>query len=122
MFEDRVLKRIFLPESEEVSRCWRLLCNEVHHRTVQVWILRWAGALSRIIVKKMLTVFSFRKSEQLRPLGRSRRRWKYIIKMDLKEIGSEGTNQIHLAWDKDHLQAVVITMMNIRVPKLRGIS
>jgi hypothetical protein len=105
-----------------MSRCWRLLCNQEHHRTAQAWILKWAGALSRIIIKKMLAVFSFGKSEELRPLRRSRHSWKYIIKIDLKEIGSEGVNRIHLAWDKYRLRALVSTMKNILVPKLGGIS
>jgi hypothetical protein len=32
----------------------------------------------------MLAIFSFEKPEELRPLGRSRRRWKYIVNMDRK--------------------------------------
>jgi hypothetical protein len=32
-----------------------------------------------------------------RPLGRPRRRWEDNIKMDLKEIGVNGTNWIRLA-------------------------
>jgi hypothetical protein len=36
------------------------------------------------------------KSEEKRPLGRSRRRWEDNIKMDLREIGIEETNWIQL--------------------------
>jgi hypothetical protein len=35
--------------------------------------------------------------ESKRPLGRSRRRWEYNIKLNLKEIGIDGANWIKLA-------------------------
>jgi len=34
-----------------------------------------------------------------RPLGRCRHRWEDNIKMDLREIGIDGVNWIHLAQD-----------------------
>jgi hypothetical protein len=37
------------------------------------------------------------KPERKRPLGRSRRRWKDNIKMDLREIGIDEGNWIRLA-------------------------
>jgi hypothetical protein len=40
------------------------------------------------------------RSEGRRSLGRPRRRWEDNIKMDLKEIGIDGTNWIRLAHDK----------------------
>jgi hypothetical protein len=36
-----------------------------------------------------------------RPLGRPRSRWMNHIKMDLREIGSDGMDWIHLAQDRD---------------------
>jgi hypothetical protein len=39
--------------------------------------------------------------EGRRPLGRPRRRWEENIKMDLREIGFEDMNWIHLAQDRD---------------------
>jgi len=39
------------------------------------------------------------KPQEKRPLGRTRRRWKYNIKMDLPEVGCEGTDWIELAHD-----------------------
>jgi hypothetical protein len=36
--------------------------------------------------------------------------------MDLTEIGWEGVDWIHLARDRDQWQAVVNTVMNLRVP------
>jgi hypothetical protein len=38
--------------------------------------------------------------EGKRPLGRSRRRWKDTIKLDLREIGIDGSNWIQLAQDR----------------------
>jgi hypothetical protein len=36
-----------------------------------------------------------------RPLGRSRRRWEDIIKMDLQEVESRGMDKIDLTQDKE---------------------
>jgi hypothetical protein len=41
--------------------------------------------------------FCSEKSEGKRPLGRSRRRWKGNIRMDLREIWWEGVYWMHLA-------------------------
>jgi hypothetical protein len=49
------------------------------------------------------------------PLGRPRRRWKYGIRMDLREIGLGGVDWIQLALDRDRCRAVVSAMMNLRV-------
>jgi hypothetical protein len=54
--------------------------------------------------------------EEKRPLGRPRRRWEDNIKVDLKEIGIDGANWIRLAQDVVQWQALVNTVMNIRVP------
>ena len=52
--------------------------------------------------------------EGRRPLGRPRRRWEDIIKMDLEEVGS-GMNWIDRAQDKDKWRALVNAVMNIPV-------
>jgi hypothetical protein len=54
--------------------------------------------------------------EGKRPLGRPRRRWEDNIKLDLREIGIDGANWIHLAQDMVQWRAFVNTMMNVRVP------
>jgi hypothetical protein len=51
--------------------------------------------------------------EGKRPLGRPRRRWEYNIKMDLREIGIDGTNWIQLAQDRVQRRAFVNTVMNL---------
>jgi hypothetical protein len=41
------------------------------------------------------------KPEEKRPLGRPRRRWVDNIKMDLREIGSDGVDWMDIAQDRD---------------------
>jgi hypothetical protein len=52
------------------------------------------------------------KREGKRPLGRHRHRWKANIKMDLKEVGQEGMDWLHLAQDRDKWQSLVSTVIN----------
>jgi hypothetical protein len=56
------------------------------------------------------------KPECKRPLGRPRCRWLDNIKMDLREIGSDGVDLIDLANVRDQWRALVNTVMNLRVP------
>jgi hypothetical protein len=51
-----------------------------------------------------------------RLLGRPRRRWEDNIKLDLREIGIDGTNWIQLAQDMVQWRAFVDTVMNLRIP------
>jgi hypothetical protein len=48
-------------------------------------------------------------------LGRHRRRWE-DIRMNLREIGWEGLDWMHLAQDRDQWWALVNTIMNLWVP------
>jgi len=56
------------------------------------------------------------------PLGRPRRRWEDNIKLDLQEVGGSYVDWMELAQDRDRWWALVSTVRNIRVPKMRGIS
>jgi hypothetical protein len=56
------------------------------------------------------------KPEGKRPLRRPRRRWVGNIKTELREIGSGGIDWIDLAQDRDQWRALVIKVMNFRVP------
>jgi hypothetical protein len=47
-------------------------------------------------------------------LRRFRRTWEDNIKMDLREIGWEVVDWMHLAQDRDQWQALVNTVMNLR--------
>ena len=62
------------------------------------------------------------KPEGKRPLGRPRRRWVDNIKMDLQEVGGSCGDWMELAKDRDSWRALVGTVRNLRVPKMRGIS
>jgi len=57
-----------------------------------------------------------RKPERESPLGRLRLMWEYNIRMDLREIGSEVMDWIHLAHDRDQWRSPVNTVMNLRIP------
>ena len=57
-----------------------------------------------------------------RTLGRPRRRWEDNIKMDLQEVGGGCGDWMELAQDRDRWRALASTVMNLRVPKMRGIS
>ena len=51
-----------------------------------------------------------------------RRRWEDNIKMDLQEVGGSCGDWMELAEDRDRWWALVGTVKNLRVPKMRGIS
>ena len=62
------------------------------------------------------------KPEGKRLLGRPRRRWEDNIKTDLQKVGGVCGDWMELAQDRDRWRALVSTVMNFRVPKMRGIS
>ena len=68
----------------------------------------------------MLTRNAYRvlvgKPEGKRPLGRPRRRWENNIKMDLREMGCDPVDWIHLAEEGGQWRAYVSAVMNLRVP------
>ena len=60
------------------------------------------------------------KPEGKRPRGTPR--WEDNIKMDLQEVGGGCEDWMELAQDRDRWRALVSTVMNLRVTKMRGIS
>ena len=62
------------------------------------------------------------KAEGKRPMGRPRRKWEDNIKMDLQEVGGGCGDWMELVQDRDMWWAFVSTVMNLRGPKMRGIS
>jgi hypothetical protein len=56
------------------------------------------------------------KPEGMRPLGRPRCRCMDNIKVNFREIEWDSMNWINLAQDRDQWRALVIAVMNVRVP------
>jgi hypothetical protein len=54
--------------------------------------------------------------EGKRPLGRPSSRWEDSSETDLRKIGLEGVDWIHVAQDRKLWLALVNTVMNLRVP------
>jgi hypothetical protein len=52
----------------------------------------------------------------MRPLGRPSRRWEDNIRMYFRELVWQFVDWVHLAQDSDQWQALVNTVMNLRVP------
>jgi hypothetical protein len=78
--------------------------------------MRLAGHLARMREMRGAYNILVGRSEGRRPLERPRRRWEDNIKMDLWEIGFGDVDWIHFAQDRDRWQAVVNTVINLRVP------
>jgi hypothetical protein len=125
LFENRVLRRIFGPKSDEVTGGWRKLHNEELHglysspsiiTVIKARRMKWAGHVARMgEVRGAYNILVWR-PEGKRPLGRHRRRREDNIKIDLREIGFGDVDCIHLAQDRDRWRALVNTVMNLRVP------
>jgi hypothetical protein len=123
--ENRVLRRIFGPNMDEVTGGWRKLHNEELHglysspsiiMVIKARRIRWAGHVARIGDVRGAYNILVGGPEGRRPLGRPRRRWEDNIKMDLREIGFGGVDWIHLAQATDRWRTLVNTAMNLRVP------
>jgi hypothetical protein len=64
----------------------------------------------------MHTKFWLESLKKKRPLRRYRHSWEDNIKIDLRKIGWEGVDWIHLAQNRDQWWALVNTVMNLWVP------
>jgi len=91
-------------------------------RVVKSRRTRWAGHEARIGEGRGVRRVLVGKPEGKRPLGRPRRRWEDNINMDLQDVGGVCGDWMELAQDRDRWRALVSTVMNLRVPKKRGIS
>jgi len=131
VFQNRMPRRVFGPKRNEITGEWRKLRNEefsdLYSLPSIVWVvksrrMRWAGYVARMGEGRVVHSVLVGKPEGKRPLGRPRRRWEDIIEMDLQEVGGGCGDWMELAQDRDRLRALVSTVRNIRVPKMRGIS
>jgi len=62
------------------------------------------------------------KPEGKRLMGRPRSRWEDNIKMDFQEVGGGCGDWMEFAQDRDRWRALVSTVINLRVPKMPGMS
>jgi len=84
--------------------------------------MRWAGHVARMGQGRGVYRVLVEKPEGKRPMGRPRRRWEDNIKMDFQEVEGGCGDWTELAQDRDRWRALVSTVMNLRVPKMREIS
>jgi len=89
VFENRVLRRIFGPKKDEVTKEWRKLHNEELNdlyyspnilRVIKSRRMRWAGHEARMGERRGIYRVLVGKPEGKRPLGRPRRRWEDNIR------------------------------------------
>jgi hypothetical protein len=125
VFENRMLRRIFGPKRDEVTREWRKLHNEELIdlysspnivRVIKSRRIRWAGHVACIGDRRGVYGVLVGKHEGKRPLERPRQIWEDNIKMDLLEVGCGGMDWIKLAQDRDRWRALVNAVMKCRVP------
>ena len=131
VFENRVLRRVFEPKRDEVTGEWRKLHNEELSdlyslpnivRVAKSRRMRWAGHVARMGKGRGVHRVLVGKPEGKRPLGRPRRRWENDNKMDRQEVGGSCGDWMELAQDRERWRALVSTVRNLQVPKMRGIS
>ena len=100
LFENRMLRRIFGPKRDEVTREWRKLHNEELNDQYCspniVWVInlrmRWAGHVARMGERRDVYRVFAGKPDGTKRLGKTRCRWEENIKMDLQEVGCGGVD------------------------------
>jgi len=106
MFENMVLRRIFVPRRGEVTGEWRRLHNEELNdlysspnivRVIKWRRMRWAVHVVRMGEERGVYRVLVGKPEGRRPLGRPSRRWVDNIRMDLQEVVCGGMDWIYFA-------------------------
>jgi hypothetical protein len=125
VFGNRVLRRMFEPRRDKVTRGWRKLhkeeLNDLYSSPSIIKIIKskrmgWAGHVAQMGEKENVYRLLVGKPEEKRPLGRWKPRWVDYIKMDLGEVGWGGEDWIGLAQDRDKLRVLVNVVTNIQVP------
>ena len=125
VFEIMVLRRIFGPRRDEVTRERRGLHNEELNdfysspnilRVIKLRRMRWAGHVARMGEEKGVYRLLLGKPEGKKPMGRPRRRWVDNIRTDLQEVGCGYVDWIGLAQDRDRWRTLVSAVRNLRVP------
>ena len=98
-----MMRRIFGPKGDEVTKEWRKLHNEKLNdlycspnivRVIKWRRMSWAGHVARMGERRRVYRVLVGTSEGKRPLGRPRSRWEDNIKLDLQEVGCGGMDWI----------------------------
>ena len=77
--------------------------------------MRWAGHVARMGEDRGVHSVLVGKPEEMRLLGRPKRKWE-DLKMDLQEVGGGRGDWMELAQDRDRWRALVGTVRDFRVP------
>ena len=124
VFENKVLRRIFVPRRDELTEEWRRLHNEELNdlysspnivRVIKSRRMRRAGHVARNGEERGVYRVLLGKPEGRRPLRRPKRKW-VDNRMDLLEVRCGYMDWIGLAQDRDRWQTLVSAVMNLRVP------
>jgi hypothetical protein len=123
VFENRVLRMFGTRREEDGS--WRKLHNDELHnlysspnivRVIKSRRMSWTGHVARRGEGRGIYRVLVGRPEGKRPVGRPRYRCEDNIKMDLREMGIDGTNWIRLAQYRVRWRAFVNTVMKLRAP------
>jgi hypothetical protein len=110
------------PKREEVAGDWRRLHNEELHnlytspnviRVIKSGRMRWAGEVARIGEIQYNILVGQPGGKKI--IGRHRHRWEDNIRIDLRKIGWQGVDLVHLAQNGNQWRAVVNTVMKLQV-------
>jgi hypothetical protein len=124
VFENKVLRRIFGPQKDEVTGEWRRLHNEELNnlysspniiRVIKLRRMRWAGHVARMEKREVHTGFwwgDLRESDHLGDPGVDGR---IILKWFFKKWDG-GMDCIELAEVRDRWRVLVNAVMNLQVP------
>jgi hypothetical protein len=115
VYENRVLRRIFRPEGEEVAEGCIMRSFITCTRVIISRRMKWNGRVARMGEMRNAFRFLVGKREEKRPLRRPRCRWEGNVDMYFRETGWEDVDWLHLGKDRDRWRAIVETILNLRV-------
>jgi hypothetical protein len=125
VYEKWVLRRIFGPKRDDVTKEWRKLHNEelndLYYSTNVIWVIksrrmRWAEHVAHTGESIGVYRFLMGKPEGKRSLVRPRHRLEDNIKMDLQEVGCWGMDWMELAEDGGRWWTLVNAVTKLLVP------